>query len=94
MTESAIAGMLQPVIALLAFSLQLSKWIKNEELTSTIIVIGYVMGFFLNPVANSCYFFTSVISRKKLAIIPAWLIVANVLFLVIEAFYILYLNPR
>lgn len=79
---------------LLAFSLQLSNWIESEELTSTIIMIGYVMGFLLNPLVNICYLFTGIIARKKLAIIPAWLIVANVLFLVIEAFYILYLNPH
>ena len=77
---------------LLAFSLQLSNWIRDEQLVSTIVVIGYVMGFLLNPVTNLCYAFTGIIARKKLTIVPAWLIVANVLFLVIDAFYILYIN--
>jgi hypothetical protein len=79
---------------LLAFSIQISNWIKDEELTSTIVVIGYVMGFLVNPVTNICYLFTLIIARKKIAIVPSWLIVANVLFLVIDAFYILYINGR
>jgi len=48
----------------------------------------------LNPVTNICYLFTAIIARKKLTIVPAWLIVANVLFLVIDAFYILYINSQ
>src|ERR1700758_170144 len=79
---------------LLAFSIQLSNWIKEEEIISTIVIIGYVLGFILNPVTNLCYLFTSVIARRKLQIVPAWLIVANVLFLVIDGFYILYINSQ
>jgi hypothetical protein len=79
---------------LLAFSLQLSRWIKNEQITSTIILIGYLMGFILNPVANFSYLVFGIISRKSLQIIPSWLIVANALFLVIDAFYILYINSN
>ena len=77
---------------LVAFSLKLSNWIGNEQLTSTILIIGYVMAFVLNPVTNLCYFMLALVSRKKLMTIPSWLIVANVLFLVIDAFYILYIN--
>jgi hypothetical protein len=36
----------------------------------------------------------AIVARKKLAIVPSWLIVANALFLVIDAFYILYLNAH
>jgi hypothetical protein len=79
---------------LLAFSLQLSDWIKNEQIVSTIVLIGYVMGFILNPVANFSYLVFGIFSRKSLKAIPSWLIVANVLFLVIDAFYILYINSH
>ena len=79
---------------LLAFSLQLTKWIRDEQLTSTILIIGYAIGFILNPLANFSYLLFGIFSRRSLIIIPAWLIVANVLFLVIDAFYILYINSR
>jgi hypothetical protein len=79
---------------LLAFSLQLVNWIKNEQITSTVILVGYVMGFILNPLANFSYVVFGIASRKSLKIVPSWLIVANVLFLVIDAFYILYINSH
>jgi hypothetical protein len=77
---------------LIAFSLQLTNWISNEQLTSTLVLIGYVMGFLLNPFVNIAYGVTALLSRKKLSAIPAWLITANIFFLVIQLLYILYLN--
>jgi hypothetical protein len=74
--------------------LQLSDWIKNEQIISTIVLIGYVIGFILNPVANFSYLVFGIFSRKSLKTIPSWLIIANVLFLVIDAFYILYINSH
>ena len=82
------------IFFLLAFSLQLSNWIKDEQLTSTIVLIGYVMGFLLNPAANISYLAFGIFSRKALQNVPSWLIVANVLFLVIDGFYILYINSH
>lgn len=80
------------IFFLLAFSLQISNWVQNHDLADYFVTIGYVMGFILNPLVNLCYFFTVIIARKKLGIVPSWLIMANVLFLVIDAFYILYIN--
>jgi len=77
---------------LIAFSLQLVNWIKNEQITSTVVLIGYVMGFILNPLANFSYLVLGILSRKSLKTVPSWLIVGNALFLVIDAFYILYIN--
>ena len=77
---------------LIAFSIQLTHWIRNEELTSTIIMIGYIMGFILNPFINLCYLVTAIFARRKLAVVPSWLITANILFFVIQILYIFYLN--
>ena len=79
---------------LLAFSIQLSKWINDQDLTDYIITIGFAMGFILNPITNLCYLFIAIVARKKLSIVPAWLMTANILFLFIDAFYILYINPH
>ena len=80
------------VFFLFAFSLQVSDWLKNEELTSMAVILGYVFAFALNPFVNTCYLVT-IISRKKLSlIVPAWIVAANVLFLVIQLFYIVYIN--
>jgi hypothetical protein len=82
------------IFFLVAFFIQLSKWIKDEDLVSTIVILGYVMGFTLNPVVNLCYLVTSVFCKKKVNDHSHVAHVANVLFLVIDAFYILYLNAR
>jgi hypothetical protein len=39
-----------------------------------------------------CYLVLLLISRKKLKAVPSWLLTANILFLVIQILYILYLN--
>lgn len=79
---------------LLAFSIQMTDWIKNEDITSMIALIGYVMGFILNPLLVICYLMVFIISRKKLKAVPSWLLTANILFLVIQILYILYLNDQ
>jgi hypothetical protein len=79
---------------LIAFSVQMTDWIKNEDITSMIALIGYVMGFVLNPLLVVCYLLIFIISRKKLKAVPTWLVTANILFLVIQILYILYLNDH
>jgi uncharacterized membrane protein len=79
---------------LIAFSIQMTDWIKNEDITSTIALIGYVMGFIINPLLVLCYLLVFIFSRKKLKAIPSWLLTANILFLFIQILYILYLNDK
>ena len=79
---------------LFAFSVQLTDWIRNEDVKSTIALIGYVMGFVINPVLNLCYILLFLVSRKRLKIVPSWLLTANILFFVIQILYILYLNDK
>lgn len=80
------------IFFLIAFSIQMTNWIKNGDITSMIAFIGYVMGFIINPFVVLCYILVFFISRTKLKLVPSWLITANILFLVIQTLYILYLN--
>lgn len=80
------------VCFLIAFSVQMTDWIKNEDITSMIALIGYVMGFIINPLLIFCYLLFFIVSRKRLKTVPSWLLTANILFLVIQILYILYLN--
>lgn len=77
---------------LIAFSVQLTDWIKNEDISSSIALVGYVIGFFINPAVNVCYFVVFIVAKKRLRSVPSWLLTANILFLVIQILYILYLN--
>jgi hypothetical protein len=80
------------VCFLIAFSVQMTNWIQNEDITSMVALIGYLMGFIINPLLCLSYLVVFILSRKKLLIVPSWLLTANILFLVIQMLYIFYLN--
>jgi hypothetical protein len=80
------------IFFVLAFCLQLGRWLPNEHLAEMIIILGYILGFIFNPIVNLCYLITVIISRQKIKIVPAWLLTANILFLVMQVLYIFYLN--
>jgi len=77
---------------LLAFSIQISNWIHNHDLEELIVLIGYVMVFLFNPLVNICYLVLLLVRNKFWKTVPSWLVTANILFLVMQIFYILYLN--
>ncbi len=79
---------------LLAVSLQVLQWFRNEDAEATIIILGYVMVAVLNPLANLCYLFLLVLYPIKLRNIPRWLLFSNVVFLLLQITYIIYLNDR
>lgn len=64
----------------------------NELFSSTVIIIGYAMGGILLPVTNLCYLVMGVLKKKMRPVVPAWLITANIGFLLIFIYYIFYLN--
>lgn len=70
----------------------MTNWIKNEDITSMIALIGYLMGFIINPLLCLSYLAVFIFWRKKLKVVPSWLLTANILFLVIQILYIFYLN--
>jgi len=77
---------------LLAVSLQLTNWVHNQDVAATIAIIGYVLVVLFNPLVNICYFILFIIRKKFWTIVPSWLIASNILFLIMQIFYILYLN--
>ena len=80
------------IFFVISFSIQLTNWIKNEQVKSSVVVIGYVMALPLNFLIN-LFYLIMILRRKKLTeSIPVWLITANILFLVIQILYIIYLN--
>ena len=80
------------VFFLLALSLLFRNWLKDESLVSTIITIGYFIGLIVVPVTVLCYLAVLLVKRKLGKYVSLWLVVANIFFLLVLAFYILYLN--
>ena len=73
---------------LLSFSLLVKDWAQDDAVTSTIIIIGHVMGVIAVPLVNLCYLAVLFIRRQLRPYVPAWLVVANILFLFLLLFYI------
>lgn len=82
------------VFLLFAVSLQLFYWLRNEDAQSTVIILGFIMAGFINPVVNLCYLFLFVANKNKLQVVPQWLIVSNIIFLFLQIIYLFYRNGR
>ena len=80
------------LLFLVSFSLLLTQWLQNEELSSTIIITGYVLSIVFNPVVNLNYLILFWTKKNSLAIVPAWLIIMNILFLILQFVCLLILN--
>lgn len=78
------------VCFLVALSLHFKNWIHDEAITSTIIIIGYVIGLITVPVTLICYLVLIMLGKK--IPVPVWLIVSNILFLFVLLFYIIFIN--
>ncbi len=73
--------------------LAMIKTENDEMFSSTIITIGYVMGAILLPLVNICYLVLRLSGKKAaLSVVPRWLIIANIIFLIVLLYYIFYLN--
>ena len=80
------------VFFLLALLVQMTNWISHEAITGTIAITGYLMVAILNPFVNLAYLVVKVLGKKLSIIVPSWLIISNIVFLIMQFFYILYLN--
>jgi hypothetical protein len=82
------------VFFLLALSLQLLQWIQNKDAEATVIIIGYIMAAFLNPVVNLAYLVLFLTRRGALSAVPRWLVMLNIVFLLLQIIYLIFLNGR
>src|SRR5687767_4412187 len=80
------------LLFLVAFSLRLYDWIKMEDIGATIIILGWVLGILFNSLVNVSYLFVFWLKRKNLAVVPSWLVVMNVLFLILQLIFLVLLN--
>ena len=80
------------LLILVSFSLLLTQWLKHEELSSTIVITGYVLSILFNPVVNLSYLVVFWVKKNGLVIVPSWLVVMNILFLMLQLVCLLILN--
>jgi len=77
---------------LLSFLGLFFKWIENQELLSTLIIIGFVIGMIVLPLSLIAYVVLLVAGKAPGAFVPRWLLFANVLFLIVLLTYIFFIN--
>ena len=70
----------------------MTGWIKDGNLESTIITIGFFMGMIIVPITLLCYIILWILGKKPAAIVPRWLIIGNIIVLFILLGYIFYIN--
>jgi hypothetical protein len=75
---------------LLAISLQMSNWLQQQDMVATIVLVGYFMVAIFNPLVILLYLVAAV--RRRLSSVPAWLVIANFIFLFLQLAYVLYIN--
>jgi len=77
---------------LVSFIFRATNWLNNHDIKSYIIIIGWVLSAVFNPVVVFIYLLLFWIRKKKLAIVPVWLIVMNILFLFLQLIFLLLMN--
>jgi len=75
---------------LLSLSLRIWNWTSDEAISSTVIIIGFVIGLLVVPVTLICYL--GVLAKKKLLPVPLWLVISNIVFMFILMIYIIFIN--
>ena len=75
---------------LLSLAIQMSNKGGNEVISSTIIIIGFVIGLLVVPATLICYLV--VLLKKKILPVPLWLVISNVIFMFILMLYIIFIN--
>lgn len=80
------------VFFLLAVSLQLARWFQNQDAEALVIIIGYFLAGLINPAANVCCLLLLAGGRRRLQVVPVWLLISNFVFLILQLLYLIYLN--
>jgi len=77
---------------LVSFIFRVTNWLTNHDIKEYIIIIGWVLSAVFNPIVVFIYLIIFWIKRKKLSIVPVWLIVMNILFLFLQLIFLLLMN--
>jgi hypothetical protein len=77
---------------LISFVFRVTNWLTNHDLEAYIIIIGWGLSILFNPLVSLCYLILFWVKRKALAVVPAWLIVMNILFLILQLVFFLVIN--
>ena len=75
---------------MLSLALLMSNKDSIEAISSSLIIIGFVIGILVVPVTLFCYLVVMI--RNKKLTVPLWLVISNIIFLFILMLYIIFIN--
>ncbi len=70
------------------------QYIGNNQVVSSIIIVGYVLAMVFNPLWNLAVLLLLVFRRELYRALPKWLVIVNFIFLLLQLQYIIFLNDR
>jgi hypothetical protein len=82
------------IFFLFAVLLQTTNWLPQQDITGTVAIIGYFMALIVNPLVNLCYLVLLLLGKKAKIGTKRWLVVANMVFLLLQIIFIFYLNDQ
>ena len=68
--------------------------ISDQDLAGTLITIGLFIGMIIVPITLLCYLGVLIAKKNLTAIVPLWLVVANIMCLVLYLLYIIVINDQ
>ncbi|HEX5654225.1 MAG TPA: hypothetical protein VFX58_14185 [Chitinophagaceae bacterium] len=80
------------ICILLSLTLLRWEWTKDQDLTATIIVVGFFIGLLVIPITLLIYLGVLIFRKSLAGIVPLWLVVGNVICLILLLFYIISIN--
>lgn len=80
------------LLFLVSFLLRVTNGWYNPEFASYIILIGWVFSIIFNPAVNIMYLILFWVKKTSLAVVPLWLIVLNILFLMLQLIFLFLMN--
>lgn len=83
---------LSGVMLVLAFSLMVFNWNRDEPVSSGIIAAGYGLALILVPLINLLYFWLAITGKKIGQLVPRWIIAFNIICLLMLILYYSYIN--
>lgn len=75
------------IMLILALSLLLYNWNRDEPVSSSIITTGYGFGMIIVPLVNLLYLVMVIAGKKIARLVPRWLVIFNILCLLILIMY-------
>jgi hypothetical protein len=71
--------------------LRYKTYLHEEALVSLLLILGWIMGFWVNLAVNGWLLFLMLRKRLRLAMVPSWLLVTNAVLLLVEIYFYLFI---